>query len=355
MHGLKSRLLDQQGFGSVHATKALIKQIEEIQPDLIHLHNIHGYYINIEVLFDFLGQADIPVVWTFHDCWPFTGHCSYFDRFACEKWKTECHHCPNLKGYPQSWFVDNSRSNYRAKKALFNSVKDMVIVTPSRWLANHVSQSFLNNYPLKVIHNGIDLSMFKPVGVDEIRLKYKIGGDKMILGVASTWDQRKGLVDFILLRRKLDRSIGIVLVGLNKQQINGLPAGITGLGRTESVTELAALYSAADVFVNPTYIDNFPTTNLEALACGTPVITYNTGGSPEAVDQTTGRVIEKGDVDGLADAVNQLLEMSDGLSEFCRARAERLYDKDDRLYDYVELYERLSVMRIKRTEQSKRI
>lgn len=346
MHGLKSRLFDRHGFGSVKATKTLIRLIKDLRPNLIHLHNIHGYYINIELLFGYLGQADIPVVWTLHDCWPFTGHCSYFDRYSCEKWKTGCHHCPNLKGYPQSWMIDNSKSNYRIKKELFNSVKKMVIVAPSQWMANHVAQSFLKLYPVKVIHNGINLNVFRPLNADAIRLKHQLNGKKIVLGVANVWDLRKGLSDFVRLREELDPSVSILLVGLTKQQTTTLPFGITGLTRTENVDELATLYSAADAFVNPTYIDNFPTTNLEALACGTPVITYNTGGSPESVNAGVGYVVETGDVEGLASSVKLVLENGYITGKHCRARAENLYNKSDRLRDYFEVYAQLINNRI---------
>lgn len=341
-HGLKSRVLDQHGFGSVAATRQLLSKLREINPDILHLHNIHGYYLNVKILFNYLKEVQKPVVWTFHDCWPFTGHCSYFDAVNCFKWETQCHTCPNKKGYPATWVVDNSANNYRDKKAIFNGLSNLHIICPSHWLANHVKKSFLKNYPVSVVHNGIDLNVFKPSNADTILEKYGISGKKIILGVAGTWDKRKGLDDFIQLNTTLSPDVLIVLVGLSDTQAKVLPGNIKAISRTENTGELAALYSAAAVFANPTWVDNFPTTNLEALACGTPVITYNTGGSPEAVDENTGIVVEKGDVAGLKVAVEEVLNRGKVFyRDNCRKRAESLYNKDDRFQDYIELYKKL--------------
>lgn len=339
LHGLKTRLFDRHGFGSKTSTRKLVRQVKNIDPDIIHLHNIHGYYLHIEVLFDYLKSAKKPVVWTFHDCWPFTGHCSHFDAVNCYKWKTECYSCPNKSGYPRSVLFDNSRVNYRDKKQLFTGVSDMVLVSPSQWLAGHLNESFLKDYEIKVINNGIDTENFKPVRSDTLIEKYRING-KYILGVASTWTKRKGLDDFIRLRAMLEPEIGIVLVGLNRNQAGKLPDGIISITRTENISELAALYSGAEVFVNPTYVDNFPTTNIEALACGTPVVTYNTGGSPEAIDENIGTVVEKGDTEGLGKAVETILKNGkEHYSSACRDRAVKLYNKNDRYGEYISLYQ----------------
>ena len=341
MHMLKSRLLDRHGFGSTRATREFVKKLTSINPDIIHLHCIHGYYLNVEVLFNYLKQAGKPVVWTFHDCWPFTGHCSYFDAVNCYKWGSECHKCPNLGGYPKSWFRDNSKNNFHRKKDLFNGISNLTIVTPSKWLADHTKNSFLKEYPVEIIHNGVDLDMFK-LRDNKTKSRYNIRKKNYILGVASVWDKRKGLSDFLRLRDILPKEMEIVLVGLNQKQISDLPNGITVIARTENVTELADLYSCASVFANPTYVDNFPTTNIEALACGTPVVTFNTGGSPEAIDDRTGLVVEKGDIKGLAEAIKIITEKGKGhYAPICRERAERLFNKDERFMDYLQLYESL--------------
>ncbi len=339
LHVLKSHFFDLHGFGSTAATKTFIEEVKKIDPDIIHLHNIHGYYINFEVLFNYLKQAGKPVVWTLHDCWPFTGHCSYFDAVNCYKWETECIRCPNLKAYPRSFFIDNSRNNFNKKKDLFNGISNLTIVTPSHWLANHVKRSFLKECPVKVIYNGIDTSVFSPVNNNgEGKIQSSCLG-KYILGVASTWDRRKGLADLVKLREILPSKTNIVLVGLKSEQIPGLPERIIGLERTNNLEELAALYRGAEVFVNPTYVDNFPTTNIEALACGTPVITYNTGGSPEAIDENTGFVVKKGNIEGLYEEIERISNKGKKhYQAFCRKRAVRLFKKELLYQDYVKLY-----------------
>lgn len=343
LHGLKTRLFDRHGFGSRRSTELFVKDLVKIQPDIIHLHNIHGYYMHIGVLFDFLKQVQMPIVWTFHDCWPFTGHCSHFERVNCYKWKEQCYACPNITSYPASWGFDNSRKNYGDKRIIFNGLNKLHIVAPSQWLANHVDNSFLNKYPIHLIQNGIDLEVFRPFETADILKKYNLFGKIIILGIASTWKKRKAYDDFLYLSKIIGLESKIILVGLDKTQFTHLPANIIGIERTESLEVLAALYSAADVFVNPTYADNFPTTNIEALACGTPVITYNTGGSPEAIDAQTGIVVEKGDVNGLYQAIQRICTKGKGYySQKCRERAVRLFNKEERYADYLELYKELN-------------
>ncbi len=342
LHLAKSRIIDRHGFGSAKATESFVRQIIDIDPDIIHLHNIHGYYLNVKVLFEFLKGRRRPVVWTFHDCWPFTGHCSYFDAVNCYKWQSGCYACPNTRGYPASWFIDNSLINYKEKRDLFTGLDYMVLVSPSRWLANHLSNSFLSGYEIRVIHNGVDLNEFKAVETEKVRSKYKLP-KIYILGVANIWDERKGLTDFIRLRNLLDHEIGIVLVGLSPGQIKSLPLGIIGLGRTENTGELAALYSGAEVFVNPTYADNFPSVNIEALACGVPVVTYDTGGSPESIDGKTGFAVAKSDVSKMAAAVNMILQTGKvTYSDECRTRAEDTFDEGKRYLQYIGLYNEIS-------------
>lgn len=341
-HAFKTRLFDLHGFGSTKATRGFVEKVKEINPDIIHLHNIHGYYLNVEVLFNYLKKSGKPVVWTFHDCWPFTGHCSHFDYVNCFKWETQCFECPNKKGYPASWFIDNSKNNYRRKKELFTGLPNLKVVTPSKWLENHAKKSFLKEYPVKTIYNGVDLDVFKPVRKNKTIEKHKIENQPYIIGVANVWSQRKGLDDFISLRKILPMEVKIALVGLKENQIKKLPEGVIGIQNKENISELAALYSGASVFVNPTYVDNFPTTNIEALACGTPVVTYNTGGSPEAVDESTGMVVEKGNIKGLAEAINSIINNGkEHYSPLCRARAELYFNKDERFLEYIRLYKEL--------------
>ena len=300
-HVLMSRITDKTGGFSRKPTQKLIKLIKEFLPDIIHLHNIHGYYINISMLFEFLADYKKPVVWTLHDCWPFTGHCAYFDMVECDKWKTGCEKCPALKSYPKS-LIDNSKNNYLKKKKLFNMVEKMVFVTPSKWLAEMLEDSFLGRYPVKVINNGIDTNAFS-YNEGDVRKKYSLGEKKIVLGVANAWDKRKGFDDFIELSEHLSEDYQIVLVGLRDKQIKELPKQIKGICRTESREELAQLYSVANVLFNPTYEDNYPTVNLEALSCGTPVITYNTGGSPESAFLTVEDCVSKKDYKAICDKI----------------------------------------------------
>ncbi|WP_320113086.1 glycosyltransferase family 4 protein [Draconibacterium orientale] len=339
VHGLQTRLFDRHGLASKTATKKLVQQIQKINPDIIHLHNIHGYYLNIEILFRFLKQANIPVVWTLHDCWPITGHCVYFDYVGCEKWRRQCSRCPQKTSYPASYFIDRSNKNFKLKKELFSLVPNLTLVPVSNWLANILKESFLKNTPVKVIHNGINTEIFRPVSNQVIRTKYNVKGKFILLGVASDWSPRKGLKDFIELRKKLDSSYIIILVGLSKKQIKNLPNKIIGIEKTNNIQQLAELYSASDVFLNPTYEDNFPTTNLESMACGTPVITYKTGGSPESIDQNTGMIVKKGDINGLILAINQIKEKGKVFyTGTCVTRVHQLYKKEDRYQEYLTLY-----------------
>jgi len=334
---IHSMLLDRHGFGSKKATKKLIEKIKEFNPDLIHLHNLHGYFINVKVLFEFLSTTNIPVVWTLHDCWSFTGHCSHFSFIGCEKWKSLCNNCPQKFSYPKSFFLDNSKKNYTEKSKLFTSIKNMMIVPVSYWLEELLKDSFLKKYPTKTIHNGINLNIFKP----SINYEKKLSMDKfIILGVASPWSRHKGLDDFIKISQYLENDCLIILIGLNKRQIKSLPKNIIGLKKTSNVHELVNYYSMSNVFVNPTYEDTFPTTNIEALACGTPVITYETGGSPESIDNSTGIVVDKGNIEGLINAINTIkTNKKEFYSKECVQRANKLFNKENKFLEYIDLYE----------------
>lgn len=337
LHYAESLLFDNHGLASRRATRKVVEQIKQIKPDVVQLHCVHGYYLNYKLLFEYLNSTNIPVVWTFHDCWAFTGHCAHFVTAGCEKWKTGCYDCPLKGDYPKS-FVDCSKRNYDLKEQLFGANKNMLIVPVSEWMADFIKQSFLKDKKIQVIKNGVDLNAFKP---DTLKT-----GKKRILGVSGVWNKDKGLYDFHRLRELLDpNDYEIVLVGLSKEQVKELPNGITGIEHTESVQELAELYASATVFVNPTYADTFPTVNLEALACGTPVITYKTGGSPEAVTSETGWVVEQGNVEGIAATIKSLGLKKDeevkAQRQACRERAEKEFDKNKCFEKYLHLYESL--------------
>ena len=335
-HALMSRITDKTGFYSKTATKKLIKQIEEYNPDVVHLHNIHGYYINIEMLFKYLAKADKKVVWTLHDCWSVTGHCAYFDIVNCDKWKTGCHCCPQKKKYPTSLVFDNSKSNWQKKKKLFTAVKDMTLITPSRWLEGIITESFLANCKTTVINNGIDLNVFKPTESD-FRKKYNLEDKKIILGVAAIWEVRKGFEDFIKIAKMINDDYRIVMVGVTEEQKKQLPENVIAIGRTNNVQELAAIYTTSDVFINPTKEEMCGMVNIEALACGTPVVTYNTGGSPEGIDSSCGIVVDKGDVQALYATAVKVCEEKMFSEENCMAYAKN-FDKNDKYNEYVDLY-----------------
>lgn len=330
VHFAAHKLFDCEGLASKLATNRLIKQIEDVKPNVIHLHNIHDHYLNYPLLFKYLATLDTPVVWTQHDCWAFTGGCMYYDLQGCEKWKTGCRDCPEHRAL----LYDTTEKQYALKRELLSEIKNLTYVPVSDWLADALRESHQKKCSIVTIHNGIDIKLFKP------SCSKVVDGHFRIIGVAAIWDKRKGLEDFIRLRRLLPPEYEITLVGITPKQKNLLPNGIKGITRTTNIQELVQLYSESDVFVNPTYSDNFPTVNLEALACGTPVITYRTGGSPEAVDEKTGVVIEQGDVDGLAETINKMKEHPLS-AENCRNRAEECFDKDKCFGKYIELYEEL--------------
>ena len=326
--------------GSPMDTERFLHTVDSLRPDILHLHNLHGSYINLPLLFGYIKKKRVPVVWTLHDCWAFTGRCPYFDIVACERWKTGCHDCPYGKhSYPAS-YVDRSAQMWRLKKKWFTGVENMTIVTPSQWLADLVKQSYLKDYPVKVIHNGIDLSVFCPTPGD-FRQRHGIAQDqKLLLGVADGWGERKGLDVFLELAHRLDQRYQIVLVGTSDDLDKTLPSNILSIHRTQNQRELAEIYTAADLFVNPTREEVLGLVNIEALACGTPVITFDSGGSPECIDETCGLVVPCNDIDALEAAIRRACEEQLFTSTACIKRAEH-FDQNERFREYVELYESL--------------
>lgn len=340
-HGVASRLFDNHGLMSQKATKSLLQFVRNVNPDIVHLHNIHGYYLNYPLLFQYLRQHDIPVVWTLHDCWSFTGHCAHYEFIGCEKWKTHCAECPQKGAYPKSLLLDRSYRNFEQKKETFLSLKRLTLVPVSQWLQRQLQQSFFKHTPTHLIYNGIDTNVFsKQKEVNWIKKKYGIPEHcAIVLGIASNW-YRKGLPDFLQLASLLPPSIRIVLVGLSKsEQQLAAQAGIIAINRTDNIQELCALYSAANVYFNPTWEDTFPTTNLEAMACGTPVVTYKTGGSTEAITLETGAIIEKGDIQTAAIEIGRLCQQpASTFEDVCRQHIVRYFNKEERFLEYLNLY-----------------
>ena len=339
-HVAMTRLLDRHGLASKKATKELIAKIKETKPDLIHLHNIHGYYLHYPLLFQFLAQLDVPIVWTLHDCWSYTGHCVHYTVANCYQWKQGCSKCPNLKDYPESWLMDRSCANYRQKKKAFTSLRNLTIVTVSQWLAEQVKESFLSHYPITCIHNGIDIQKFSPQPPE--REIHGVKDKFIILGVATVWNERKGLADFIRLAELLDEDEHIILVGLSPKQIRQLPHNITGLQKTENVEELVQLYSHADVFINFSVEETFGLTTVESLACGTPVIVVNSTASPEIITEEVGYIVEPHDVQVTHKNLQEIKrQRKSTYRDMCRQYAAQHFNEIELYKKYIHLYEKL--------------
>ena len=337
IHYYAGTLLGANGLFSQNGTRKLIRDLNEFKPDIIHLHNLHAYCINLPMLFRYIKRNDIRVIWTLHDCWTFTGHCPHFVIAGCDRWKSGCHHCPQPRIYPKM-YLDTSKMMFGLKKKWFSGIKNMTIVTPSHWLADLVKQSFLKDYPVEIIGNGIDLSVFKPTDSD-FKSKYNLEDKKIVLGVSFGWGYRKGLDVFVELARRLSEDYKIVLVGTDPATDATLPNNILSINRTDNQTELAKIYTAADVFVIPTREDTYPTVNMEAIACGTPVLTFRTGGSPDIIDSTCGSVVEVNDVDATESEIVRICTGLEYTKEKCLEKAKS-FNMTDRFEEYIKLYEK---------------
>jgi len=300
-----TRVFDRHGATGKQATLDFCRVIDQYRPDIVHLHNIHGYYLHVETLMKHLKEMNVPLVWTLHDCWSFTGHCTYFDAPKCDKWKTGCGNCPRKGDYPQSWLMDRSRKNLVEKKEWFSGFGSLTFVTPSQWLKDLVKSSYLSSYEVTVVPNGIDLQKFSPKE-SGLRAKLGLGDKKVVLGVAMSWIPRKGLGDMLKLAGLLGDDYRILLIGVSEAQLKKLPQNVLGIKRTSSVEELSDYYSMANVLAISSYEDNYPTVVLEALACQTPVVAYRTGGIPEMANKPYLTIVDKGDVEAMAETIRQL-------------------------------------------------
>lgn len=339
-HNVHNLLAALTGFSecfSVFATVSLVRELKRFDPDVVHLHNLHGRYLNVPILLRYLRKSRVRVIWTLHDCWAFTGQCPHFDSIGCEKWQRQCTRCDQYRFYPRTLF-DASRGGYRRKKRWFTSLEDLTLVTPSQWLAAQVRRSFLKDREIRVIPNGIDLDVFRPTDGD-FREKYGCADKRMILGVAYGWSDKKGLDVFRTLYARLDPAVyQIVLVGTDEKTERSLPDGIVCIRRTENAAYLAQIYTAADVFVNPSREEVFGLVNAEALACGTPGVVFGSGGNGECYDASCGVVVAREDVDGLQAQIERICERSPFTAADCRRRAAQ-FDRNLRLTEYGKLYE----------------
>lgn len=336
VQALKSRILGNYGFNSKQATRKIINELVRINPDVVHLHNIHGHDCDLELLFNYFKKKNQKLIWTFHDCWAFTAYCPHFTMMKCDKWQTQCGTCVQFRDY--SWFFDRSSYLFNKKREVFRGL-DLTIITPSQWLADLVKKSIFKDYPIKVINNGIDLGIFKPAESD-FRRKYSLEDKKIILGVTFGWGIKKGLDVFIELSRRFSEEYRIVLVGTDNEIDKQLPSNIISIHRTQNQQELAEIYSVADVFVNPTREEVLGLTNIEALACGTSGVTFNSGGSPECYDETCGSVVDCDDIDALEKEIIRICTDKPYTKENCIRKAAE-FDKNERFKEYIYLYERV--------------
>lgn len=337
VHYIANRVLDNEGLSSCLATKRLVRKIKQISPDIIHLHNLHDHWINYKILFEYLNSTEIPVVWTQHDCWAFTGGCAHYALNSCMKWQSNCDQC----SYKRSIY-DAAARNFLLKKKLFLANKNLTIVPVSCWLRDEISKSFLKKNNIQTIYNGVDTNIFKYKDGVFVRKKYGLRDKFVILGVASAWSDKKGFKDYISLSKILPDDCVIVMVGLPAKQIASLPKNIIGIERTNNVEELVELYSMADVVLNLSYQESFGLTTVEGMACGTPSIVYNVTASPELVTKETGVVVSKGDIEGVLSAVHEI--KAQGKEHYftaCCQRATSLFDKDKCYDDYMKLYQSL--------------
>lgn len=339
MHEAYSFLFDGHGLASTNETKKLVSWIKKVKPDVIHLHNLHGYYLNYKVLFDYLANVNTPIVWTLHDFWPITGHCAHFDFIGCDKWKTQCCHCPQKNAYPISFLLDRSTRNYELKKTAFTSVKNMTITPVSNWVGSLVAESFLSKYPIIPIYNGVDIEVFKPI-TSNLRERLGLQGKFVMVGVAAPWYPLKGMNDYFELSKRLPSEYQIIMIGLKPEQIKTLPPSIMGIEKTQNQKELAEYYSMADVVLNLSYQETFGMTTVEGMACGTPGIVYNKTASPELVDGTTGLVVEAGNIDMLMEAVHSMRTtyFKQYAALNCVKRVDMLFEKDKQFRKYIDLY-----------------
>ncbi len=343
LHGLLTRAFDAHGRGSRRATEAFVDALRLFRPDLLHMHNLHGYYLHIETLFRYIRESRVPTVWTLHDAWALTGHCSHYMRVGCDRWRTCCHGCPQKREYPASLWLDASRRNYQVKRSAYQHQPNLTVVSPAQWLFDALEASILRDARRVLIPNGIDLSLFSPARDETMRARYGVApGQAMLLAVAAPFDERKGFSDALRIAESVGGRVRLVMVGLTDRQLRGLPAHVTGIRRTDGPEALVALYGEADCLVNPTYEDTYPTVNMEAIACGTPVAAYRVGGCADQIDGTVGAAVTPGDFRALADAAMTLARAKPRVTAACRARAEQYFDRRHAIASYIALYREMT-------------
>ena len=333
IHYAMSRMLGRHGLHSSIQTKKLIEYIKKSKPDVIHLHNLHGYYLNVKMLFKYLNSTDIQLMWTLHDCWSFSGSSAYFDYSGCDIWNKGCVVCKDTHEYPYNQFGLHQKQNFKWKKELFSSSNHLKIITVSNWLNELTHTTFMNKHSIDTIYNGIKENTFKPTQQTNHQEKIQI------LGVANIWEKRKGLEDFVLLRSILDDRYEITLIGLSSKQVEDMPKGIIGIERTSNVEELVNYYSNADVYLNLSYEETMGLTTIESLACGTPVVVYDKTAVPELVNEKVGMVVKSGDIDLLKESIDLVVKKKLKKSADLRDHALK-FTNDIMISNYMKVYEK---------------
>lgn len=342
-HQLLAYAFGDAGFHSSSETKKLIRYIKKEKPDLIHLHNIYSFYLNVDMLLSYLAESNIPVVWTVHDCWALTGKCTHFIFTGCQKWQQECRACPLKRDYPASLLLDRTTDLYRRKKKLYAGLAGkMTMVCVSNWVKSIVDQSLLKDFPNTVIYNGVDPQVFHPVQTQELRKAYDLEQKFVVLGVSNGWGKNKGFQDFLELAKLVDESVQIVLIGLSPEQIAMLPDNILGLPKTRDARELNLWYNAADVFVSFSKAETMGMVVAEAMSCGTPAVVMPTTASPELVDDATGFVNESATPAECCRHVRHIQQLGkQHYAENCIIRADALFSNEKNYAKYVDLYEKI--------------
>lgn len=334
-HALYSRVFGRQAYASKSSTKKLLKWIDTVQPDVVHLHNLHSNYINLNLLCDYLVEKNIATVITLHDCWYFTGKCSHYVAVGCDKWQKSCGNCPRLKQEQASLFFDNTSKVLKDKIKHLNSIPNLTIVGCSHWITEELKKSHLKPNKIEVIYNGVDTKIFTPHKSD-FRDKNSIGNQFLIMGMADKWctDKNKEIVQQII-QNNLDSKI--VIVGCKESQKEEFKnvRNVIALGYITDRKELSDIYAASDVFVNLTHADTLPTVNMESICCGTPVITFDCCGSPELVDGDSGYIIKENDSRALLERLDMLRNKA---LQFNVLEKQKKFDKDTCYQRYLDIY-----------------
>jgi glycosyltransferase involved in cell wall biosynthesis len=342
LHSLFSRIFGNQGYYSKFSTSKLIKYIDELKPDVVHLRNLHGNYINLNILFDYISRKNLPTVITLHDTWFYTGKCCFYTEANCFKWQKECGNCPQLRRDNPSWFVDKTKSNLLDKKNWLKNIPRLAVIGVSDWITDESRKSILKSANIIYrIYNWIDLDEFQPVESFGLRSSLGLEEQFIIIGVASKWGERKGLSSFIELSQMISDKMKIILIGKIEDKFT-LPSNIISIPETHSKKELAQYYSLADVFITFSKEESFGKVTAEALACGTPAIVYDSTANSEIVSEECGYVVDSGNIKKVVEKIKEIeLRGKKVYSDNCRKFVTKNFNKEDRIKDYLEIYNKI--------------